>query len=178
MICLQQLIKINVIFSFSNWNFLEKQLKTRKVFLTIIALFAPFMVFNIVEFKVFFSGFNCCNYLVFNCCFQIFELFLFRLFMVNWVSSQNFPISMYIKRTSYEVILLLLHSERIESYKKKLIACTLRKTLVNKLKFGAVTIILSIIDKKWKISVLQLIDKQIVNYWQSMIVSDLQFSKF
>jgi hypothetical protein len=54
----------------------------------------------------------------------------------------------------------------------------LKKILVNKLKFGAVTIILSIIDKKWKNFALQLIDKQIVDYQQSTIVNDLQFSKF
>ncbi len=32
---------------------------------------------------------------------------------------------------------------------------TLKKILVNKLKFGAATIKLSIIDKKWRISALQ-----------------------
>jgi hypothetical protein len=41
-----------------------------------------------------------------------------------------------------------------------------------------VTIILSIIDKKWKIFALQLIDKQIVDYQQSTIVNDLQFWEF
>ncbi len=47
----------------------------------------------------------------------------------------------------------------------------------NKLKFYAATIKLSLIDKKWKISALQLIDKQIVDYQQSLIVNDLQFLK-
>jgi hypothetical protein len=56
--------------------------------------------------------------------------------------------------------------------------CTLKKILVNKLKFYAATIKLSINDKKWKISALQLIDKQIVDYRQSDCERFAIFEKF
>ncbi len=55
---------------------------------------------------------------------------------------------------------------------------TLKKILVNKLKFYAATIKLSINDKNWKISALQLIDKQIVDYRQSDCERFAIFEKF
>jgi hypothetical protein len=63
-------------------------------------------------------------------------------------------------------------------YNVNFLLYTLKKILVNKLKFDAATIKLSIIDKKWKISVLQLIDKPIVGYQQSRIVRLLIICNF